>query len=211
MRVWAGGSSSDALAARTRCVAEQGGMPVASRKHDSRERWIQSEQHSQVGGDSRLRLPLVRACRSLGGCVTSTAFSGPPVRPAEHAGRGSALVPRAFRRRSLTSAVRRRELKGALSRAERRFPMWPIGDDARVPRLPDCLRTPSPSSVLARPASPAPSPSKTTRPPIPSWPQPVGGGQAWKRVSAPTRPSSRRFERSLLLSQKRAAGRDRCS
>jgi hypothetical protein len=34
---------------------------------------------------------------------------------------------------------------------------------------------------------------------------------AWKRVSAPTRPSSRRFERSLLLSQKRAVGRDRCS
>jgi hypothetical protein len=34
---------------------------------------------------------------------------------------------------------------------------------------------------------------------------------AWKRVSAPTRPSSKRFERSLLLSQRRAVGRDRCS
>jgi hypothetical protein len=33
---------------------------------------------------------------------------------------------------------------------------------------------------------------------------------AWKRVSAPTRPSSRRSERSLLLSQKRAVRRDRC-
>jgi hypothetical protein len=34
---------------------------------------------------------------------------------------------------------------------------------------------------------------------------------AWKRVSAPTRSSCRRSERSLLLSQKRAVGCDRCS
>ena len=34
---------------------------------------------------------------------------------------------------------------------------------------------------------------------------------AWKRVSAPTRPSSRRFERWPLLREKRAVGRDRCS
>jgi hypothetical protein len=33
---------------------------------------------------------------------------------------------------------------------------------------------------------------------------------AWKRDSAPTRRSSRRFEHSLLLSQKRAVGPDRC-
>jgi hypothetical protein len=56
--------------------------------------------------------------------------------------------------------------QGALSRAERRFPMWPIGNDGRVPRLPDCFRTPPPGSALALPASPAPSPSKTTRPPL---------------------------------------------
>jgi hypothetical protein len=41
-------------------------MPVATRKHDSRERWIRSEQHSQVGGDSRLRLPLSTAPQMCG-------------------------------------------------------------------------------------------------------------------------------------------------
>jgi hypothetical protein len=58
--------------------------------------------------------------------------------------------------------------QGALSRAERRFPTSPTGDDGPVPRPPDCFRTPPPSSELARPASPAPSPSKTTRPPVTS-------------------------------------------
>ena len=61
----------------------------------------------------------------------------------------------------------RRELaraQGALSRAERRFPTWPIGDDGRVPRLPDCSRTPPPSSALARPASPAPSSKQDDEP-----------------------------------------------
>ena len=115
-----------------------------------------------------LRRPNVRACRSLGGCVTSTACSWPPVRPtaAKHAGRGSAPRSSRIQETFLTSAVSRRELKGTLSRAERRFPTWPIGDYGRVPRLPDCFRTPPPRSAMALPASPAPSPSKTTRPPL---------------------------------------------
>ena len=59
-----------------------------------------------------LRVLPVRACRSLGGCVTSTACSGPPVRPAEHAGRGSAPRSSRIQETFLTSAVRWRELKG---------------------------------------------------------------------------------------------------
>jgi hypothetical protein len=36
------GEAAALLSAQTRCLAEQGGMPVATRKHDSRERWIRS-------------------------------------------------------------------------------------------------------------------------------------------------------------------------
>jgi hypothetical protein len=82
------------------------------------------EQHPQVGGDL-LRLPLVRACRSLGGCVTSTACSAPPVRPADNAGRGSAPRSSRMQETFLTSAVRWRETQGTLPRAQRRLPTSP--------------------------------------------------------------------------------------
>jgi hypothetical protein len=58
----------------------------------------------------------VRACRSLGGCVTSTACGGPPVQPAEYGGRRSA--PRSSRIQE-TFFDQRRALartQGALSR-----------------------------------------------------------------------------------------------
>lgn len=52
--------------------------------------WLMSGRTAKLNRGPRLSWPRVGACRSLGGCVTSTACSGPPVRPAEHAGRGSA-------------------------------------------------------------------------------------------------------------------------
>lgn len=58
--------------------------------------------------------PRVRACRSLGGCVTSTACSGPPVRPAEHAGRGSAPRSSRIQETFLTSAVVGERSRGVL-------------------------------------------------------------------------------------------------
>jgi hypothetical protein len=58
------------------------------------------------------RVLLLRAYRSLGRCVTSTACSGPPVRPAEHAGRGSAPRSSRLQETFLTTAVSWRELKG---------------------------------------------------------------------------------------------------
>jgi hypothetical protein len=108
--------------------------------------------------------PCVHAEASADPSAARQAAGRPCAQPSTPAA-DQPLVPRAFRRRlDQRRAVARAQ--GALSQAERRFPTWPIGDDGRVPRLPDCFRTPPPSSALARAASPAPSPSKTTRPPL---------------------------------------------
>ena len=68
---------------------------------------------------------------------------GPPVRSAEHAGRGSARRSSRIEETFLTGVVRWRELKRRAQGLSVDFPRGP-GDDGRVPRLPDCLRTPLP-------------------------------------------------------------------
>ena len=98
---------------------------------------------------------------SAGASVTEVAAERPPgrrdpVRRRPVAGLGSQET--LDQRRALARA------QGGALPAERRFPTWPVGDDGRAPRLPDCFRTPTPSSALARPSSPAPSPGKTTTP-----------------------------------------------
>jgi hypothetical protein len=150
-------AQSVSLASATRGLVEEGKQDRSEPAATGRE-----QQRAPVKSQRR-RLLQIRACRSLGGCVTSTACSGPPVRPAEHAGRGSAPRSSRIQETFLTSPVRWRELKGRSPGLSVDFPRGP-GDDGRVPRLPDCFRTPPPSSALARPASPAPSSSKTTRP-----------------------------------------------
>jgi hypothetical protein len=165
------------LSAQTRCLAEQGGMPVATRKHDSRERWIRSGAALSSGRRFAVKT-------ALGSCMQKPRW----MRHQHAAQRAARATSRARRPRISPSFLahsgdvldQRRALaraQGVLSRAERRFPTWRIGDDGRAPRLPDCFRTPPPSSVLVRPASPAPSPSKTMRPPVTSY-----GGRCRLRV-----------------------------
>jgi hypothetical protein len=105
-------------------------------------------------------------------CMQNPRRNASPARRAAGAGatsrecRGSAPRPSRIsgdvldQRRALARA------QGALSLAERRLPTWPIGDDGRVPRLPDCFRALPPSSALARPAAHAPSPSKNDEAPV---------------------------------------------
>src|SRR5947209_9057231 len=83
------------------------------------------EQQRRSRRTAKARVLSLRACRSLGGCVTSTAWSGPPVRPAEHAGRGR---PRQARRRGsryvVTGLCRLRVL---WTNADDRLPVAPLG------------------------------------------------------------------------------------
>ena len=58
-----------ALAAQTRCLAEQNGMPVATRKHDSRARWIRSGAALSSGRRFAARTVLCSLQRSLGCAV----------------------------------------------------------------------------------------------------------------------------------------------
>jgi hypothetical protein len=156
--------------AQTRCLAKQGGMPSGRESTTHESAGSGREQYSPLRSGRRFAVNTAAgscACGSLGGCVTSTARSGLPCDQPSTQGANQALVVAHSgdvldQRRALVKSSRG-ALPGRASISRSR-----IGDDRRVPRLPDCHQTPPPSSVLARPASPAPSPSKTTRPPVAS-------------------------------------------
>ncbi len=152
-----------ACRAQTRCLVEQGGMPVATRKHDSRERWIRWGAALSSGRRFAVKT-------ALGSCLQKPRrmrhLYGAAGRPCDRARRPR--ISLSFLAHSgdvVASAVRWRELKGRSPVwAERRFATWPVGHDGRGSRLPDCFRTPPRSSVLARPPSPVPSLSKRRGP-----------------------------------------------
>jgi hypothetical protein len=133
------------------CLPREGGpgrcrgrCPPQNESRTARRRWIQLGGEGEVSNDasgvaessacSCMQKP--RRMRHQHGvqraaCATSRARR-PRISPSFLAHSGDVLD----QRRELARA------QGALSRAERRFPTWPIGDDGRVPRLPDCFRTP---------------------------------------------------------------------